>query len=94
MPGYKLSVEAERDLEGIYLTGLLEFGARQADLYFEGLVPRFDQIASTPMMYADVSHLRAGYRRSVYNAHAIYYQIAPAHVFVVRILKRQNPTAL
>jgi toxin ParE1/3/4 len=90
MATYKLSFEAEGDLDGIYYTGVVEFGLQQADDYYDGLMERFQRIADTPLMYPDVSFIREGYRRSVFGAHSIYYQIKAEHVFIVRIIGQQD----
>lgn len=90
MATYKLSLEAEGDLEGIYYTGVVEFGLRQADEYYDGLVERFQRIADTPLMYPDASFIRDGYRRSVYGAHSIYYRIEAEHIFIARIIGQQD----
>lgn len=90
MATYKLSLEAEGDLEGIYYTGVVGFGLQQADEYYDGLMERVQRIADTPLMYPDVSYIRAGYRRSVFGAHSIYYRIESEHVFIVRIIGQQD----
>ncbi|MGD8911812.1 MAG: type II toxin-antitoxin system RelE/ParE family toxin [Candidatus Thiodiazotropha sp.] len=90
MAAYKLSREAEHDLEGIYYIGFVDFGPLQADAYYEGLVERFQHIADSPLIYPDVSHIRKGYRRSVYHAHSIYYRIESDSILIVRIIKKQD----
>lgn len=94
MATYKLSVEAESDLEGIYYTGVVEFGLQQADDYYDRLVERFQRIAETPLMYPDVSYIRDGYRRSVYGAHSIYYRIETSQIVVVRIIGQQDTSSI
>lgn len=94
MATYKLSLEAEANLEDIYYSGVVAFGLVQADGYFDGLVERFRRIADAPSMYPQVPHIREGYRRSVYGAHAIYYRIAAGHVFIVRIIKNQDTSGI
>ena len=94
MATYKLSVEAESDLEGIYYRGVVEFGLPQADDYYDRLLERFQRIAETPLMYPDVSYIRDGYRRSVYGAHSIYYQIEADHILVVRIIGQQDTSSI
>lgn len=58
MPNYQLSEEAEFDLEGIYEYGLLNYGLKQADIYYDGLFERFEQIAKTPLRYRSASEIR------------------------------------
>jgi len=68
----------------------VDFGLQQADDYYDGLLVRFQHIADTQLMYPDISHIREGYRRSVYGAHSIYYRIESGYVFVVHIIGQQD----
>ena len=54
---------------------------------------RLSRRADAPLRYPKVDHIRPGYRRSVYESHAIYYRIDEAGVLIVRILGQQNPEA-
>ncbi len=94
MGTYKLSLEAESDLEGIYYTGVVDFGLRQADDYYGGLLERFQRIADAPLMYPDASNVRENYRRSVYGAHSIYYRIEADRLFIVRIIGQQDTSSI
>ncbi len=87
---YKLSREAEIDLEDIYYYGAISFGLAQADSYYDGLFERFERIADAPLMYPDASDIREDYRRSVFGAHSIYYCIEADHIFIVRIIGQQD----
>ncbi|MEM9987923.1 MAG: type II toxin-antitoxin system RelE/ParE family toxin [Pseudomonadota bacterium] len=90
MSSYHLTIEAEQDLRGIYQRGLNEFGVKQADAYFDGLINRFDLISKQPLLYPTVDHIRAGYRRSVYGRHAIYYKKGVSDILIVRVLGSQK----
>ena len=93
MADYRLSRRADADLEEIARYGIETFGIAQARRYHEGLKARFARIADAPLRYPKVDHIRPGYRRSVYESHAIYYRIDEAGVLIVRILGQQNPEA-
>jgi len=41
MANYRLTLEAESDLNRIWLRGLEEFGVEQADKYYNALLDRF-----------------------------------------------------
>lgn len=88
---YHLSKAADADLERLYDWGIDRYGMSAADQYYDGLLARFSQIADTPQLWQEVEHIRAGYRRSVYVAHSIYYRIEDNGVLIVRILGRENP---
>ena len=45
MGNYKLTEDAKDDLRRIYRYGVKEFGEAQADLYYDALSRRFEQIA-------------------------------------------------
>ena len=87
---YRLSEAAAADLESIALYGFRTFGIEQTLRYQAGLKVRLQRIAETPLRYPSVEHVRAGYRRSVYESHAIYYKIDEAGVLIVRILGQQD----
>lgn len=93
MASYKLSELADNDFESLYIYGVVNYGAKQADEYAEGMIERFERLAAHPGLYPAVDHIRQGYRRSVYGAHAIYYRAECDDIVIVRILKRQNVTA-
>jgi toxin ParE1/3/4 len=88
---YHLSEAADADLERLYEWGIDRFGMNAADQYYDGLIARFEKIAESPMLWQEVEHIRAGYRRSVYVAHSIYYRIEATGVLIVRVLGRENP---
>ncbi|MGI9303803.1 MAG: type II toxin-antitoxin system RelE/ParE family toxin [Gammaproteobacteria bacterium] len=46
-----------------YEYGILTFGLRQANKYYDGIVVRFRAIAEQPELYAAVDHVRPGYGR-------------------------------
>lgn len=91
MGRYELSEAAALDFENIFNFGIDTFGLAQALEYQRGLIKRFQELAEQPELYAAVGHIRAGYRRSVYTSHSVYYQIEPSRVFIVRILGQQDP---
>jgi len=91
MGRYELSEAAALDFENIFDFGIDRFGLAQALEYQQGLKKRFDELAEQPEQYAAVEHISAGYRRSVYTSHSIYYKIEPTRVFIVRILGQQDP---
>lgn len=65
---YRLTPEAERDIEGIWLYTLDEWGFAQANPYTDTLLEAFEQLAAHPLHGNAIDHIRRGYRRR----HAIY----------------------
>ena len=53
MGSYRLSKSAASDLDKLYLHGIVEFGLRQADKYYDGLISRLQILADHPSWGAD-----------------------------------------
>ncbi|WP_413468772.1 type II toxin-antitoxin system RelE/ParE family toxin [Marinobacter sp.] len=87
---YRLGRQADEDFESIYVYGVLTFGLEQAEACTEGLERRFEQIATEPLLYPAIDHVRPGYRRTVYGSHAVYYRLHDDIVLIVRILRSQD----
>ena len=95
MAGYRLHEKALAVLDRLCEHGILTFGLRQANEYYDDPIAHFQDLVDAPRLYQAVDSLREGYRRSVFGVHSIYYRIAGADVVIVRILGRENPdTAL
>ena len=94
MASYKLSVAAEEDVRRLYRYGIRTFGLAQADRYFDALFERFDQLAERPQSSPAIDEIRAGYRRSVYVAHSIYFRVSDGQVEIMRVLGREDPSVL
>ena len=89
---YKLRLAqlAEQDLSDLYYEGLTRWGEVQADAYYTGLLQRFERICDTPLMYPAVNEIRDGYRRCVYEKHAIYFVIDEDAIEIRAVVKHQN----
>lgn len=94
MKKHKLSITAlaDQDLNDLYVEGFTTWGEEQADRYYDGLLRRFERICENPAMYPVVDDIRAGYRRSVYEKHSIYFVIEGDTVEVRAVVKRQDIT--
>jgi len=87
---YELTTAADQDFENIFEFGIDTFGVAQALSYQNGMKLRFVKLAEQPKLYPAVDHIRAGYRRSVYGSHSIYYCVESQGVVIVRILGQQD----
>lgn len=92
MASYELSQAAERDFESIFEYGIETFGLDQALRYQNAMVQRFDKLAEQPRLYPAFDHIRAGYRRTVYGSHSIYYRLDSHGIVIARILGQQDLT--
>lgn len=90
MASYRISAAADDDLDRLYIHGALKFGLEHTERYAAGLIEHFGLVTAAPLLYQAVDHIRTGYRRSVYQAHAIYYQIDGDDVAIIRVLGRQD----
>jgi toxin ParE1/3/4 len=90
MASYKLTEFAKEDLRRIYRYGVINFGEKQADLYFDLLFERFKEIAQNPLKYQSVDYIRKGYRRSVCGVDNIFYRIIDGNVDIVSIIGQQD----
>jgi toxin ParE1/3/4 len=91
MVSYRLSEDAAGDLDLLYEYGILNYGLDVANQYYDGLIKRFEEIAENPNLYRAVDYIRAGYRLSIYGVNSIYYRFEQEGIFIVRILRKQNP---
>jgi toxin ParE1/3/4 len=86
MLNYRLSKQADKDLENIALYSIQNFGIKRARLYRDGLFKTFDMICEFPMIGSDQNHIKKNVRRQVYESHSIYYRIDENAIFILRIL--------
>lgn len=91
MASYKLNAKADEDLSRLYEYGILTFGLDTADRYYDGLIQRFGELVKSPLLWQSVDDIRAGYRRSVYGSHSIYYRIEGKEIIIMRILGKEDP---
>ena len=83
---YRLSPEAEKDLQSIWLYTSAEWGMEQAERYTDQLIACFAELAAQPQRGQDVGYIRHGYHRRRLGRHGIYYRVTEYGIAVVRIL--------
>jgi len=88
---YKISKEAERDLEKIWLYTFEEWSLEQADYYYDLIMDEIEYLAENPKSGKDYSEVRRGYFRSRVKSHFIFYKInlKDEKVEIIRILHQQ-----
>ncbi|MFC5272020.1 type II toxin-antitoxin system RelE/ParE family toxin [Adhaeribacter terreus] len=91
---YKISKEAQRDIEKIWLYTFENWSVEQADYYFNLLINEIEVLSENPKFGQDISLIRKGYFRSKVKSHFIYYRINPKkeEIEVIRILHQQMDT--
>ena len=60
---FRLSPEANNDLEDIWLFTFNHWGLEQANDYTDTLVRYFEELTNNPMLGQQVNQIRLGYRR-------------------------------
>ena len=89
MADYKISIQAEFDIDRIYEFGLDQFGEAQADKHHMEIYSHLQFIAEHPDLYP-LSELN-GFHKSVFGPYSIYYRaLESGAVYIVRILGRQD----
>lgn len=86
---YKLSPIAERDLIGIYLRGIHEWGEKQADHFQKQLISTFNILADNPDMGRSVA-IRPQLKRHDIRPYVIFYRKFSYGVRIARILYKNR----
>ena len=88
---YKISKEAEKDLEKIWLYTFETWSLEQADYYYDLLMDEIEYLAENPKNGIDFSQIRKGYFRSRVKSHFIFYRVSDKsdEIEIIRILHQQ-----
>lgn len=88
---YKISKQAEVDLEKIWLYTFEEWSLTQADYYYDLIMNEIEYISHNPKSGKDYNTIRKGYYRCRVKSHFIFYRINQKDkiVEVIRILHQQ-----
>ena len=88
---YKISKEAQSDLEKIWLYTFETWSLKQADYYFNLIMNEIEYLAVNPKSGKDYNEIRKGYYRSRVKSHFIFYRIdiKSEEIEIIRILHQQ-----
>lgn len=88
---YKISKQAENDLENIWLYNFEEWSQEQADYYYDLIIDEIEYISKNPKSGKDYNEIRKGYFRSRVKSHFIFYRInlKEEKIEIIRILHQQ-----
>ncbi len=88
---YKISTEAEKDLEKIWLYTFETWSQVQADYYYDLLLDEIEYLAENPKNGTDFGQIRKGYFRSRVKSHFIFYRISikSNEIEIIKILHQQ-----
>jgi len=85
---YKISIEAQNDIENIWLYTFETWSLEQADRYYDLIFDEIEFISKNPKSGKDYNDIRKGYYRSKVKSHYIFYKInqKEEEIEIVRIL--------
>ncbi|UOY06580.1 type II toxin-antitoxin system RelE/ParE family toxin [Muricauda sp. SCSIO 64092] len=88
---YKVSQEANRDIENIWLYTYENWSLEQADRYFNLIMDEIEYLAENPESGKDYSDVRKGYFRSRIKSHFIFYKInrMKEEIEIIRVLHQR-----
>jgi len=88
---YKISQEANRDIENIWLFTIEKWSTEQADRYFNLIMDEIEYLAKDPKSGKDYDKVRKGYFRSRIKSHFIFYKINRKNeeIEIIRILHQR-----
>lgn len=91
MMKYKISNEAQNDIEIIWLYTLETWSIGQADRYYSLIFDEIEFICENPDSGKDCSHIRKGYLRTKVKSHFIFHKVNSKEnlVEIIRILDQQ-----
>jgi len=83
---YRLSKEADHDLDDIFDYTEVEFGFEQAITYLSDLDTVFESLVKNPVIGRKRNELRFGLYSIVEQEHTIFYRIIDDYIRIVRVL--------
>ncbi|RYU92146.1 type II toxin-antitoxin system RelE/ParE family toxin [Mucilaginibacter terrigena] len=88
---YKISKEALKDLENIWIYTFENWSVEQADRYYGLLIDEIEYVSENPQSGKDYGHIREGYFRTRVKSHFIFYRAnLKANVIeIIRVLHQQ-----
>lgn len=90
MAKYRLTNEALKDLEDIWIYSYEKWSVDQADRYYKLIIDEIEYIASNPLLGRSMNHIKEGYRSSKVKSHLVFYRIGlNKTIEIVRILHQR-----
>ena len=86
MAEYRLSPEAQRDLDKVFDYTVAKWGLTQALHYTDAIEASCAELAENPDRAPRCDAIRPGYRRSRIEHHIVYFKTADYGIAVIRIL--------
>ena len=90
MKFYELSLDADKDLEDIYIYTIQTFGEQQAIIYLETIEAVLSEICTNPEIGRVRTEVRAELRSISCLSHIIFYRILTDRIRVLRVLHQSR----
>ena len=91
---YRLTPQAERDLEEIWFYTFENWSAEQADRYHNQIMAAIEGLADGSRQGRAIDDIRTGYRKLAVASHFLFYRIADAGMIdIIRILHQRMDAA-
>ena len=84
-----LSPKAKSDLSGIWDYTLEEWGVEQAEKYVRELWAEIQLQSRDHSTSTQISDVRAGYRKTRYGSHVIFFKLVDGGIDVIRMLHQR-----
>lgn len=90
MANYKLSGEATKDVTGIYIYSIRNFGLKQAKTYLKTLESFFIELAERPELARDASIFAYNLKYYNFKSQVIFYRFTDKKsILIIRVLGKQ-----
>jgi toxin ParE1/3/4 len=88
---YKISIEAEVDLENIWLYTVEKWSIKQADRYIDLILNEFEYLNQNPNAGKDFSHVIIDYKCAKVKSHLIFYLLNKRNncIEIIRVLHQR-----
>lgn len=88
---YKISKEAYRDIENIWVFTFENWSLEQADRYLNLIIDEIEYLTENPNSGKDYSQIRKGYLSSQIKSHFIFYKInlKDDQIEIIRVLNQR-----
>lgn len=83
---YKISHEANQDLENIWIYTYENWSLEQADRYFNLIMDEIEYLADNPKSGKNYDHVKKGYFRAKIRSHSIFYK-TNSKIQVIEIIR-------
>jgi len=90
MARYKLTNEAVKDLEEIWIYTYQNWSIEQADRYYNLIIDEIEFLSSNPLSGRSMDYIKEGYRASKVKSHLVFYKIITNEsIEIIRILHQR-----